>query len=62
MRYEVFSDVRLAIAREKQVKAWRREKSVALISTQSSLEGSEPGLVGAAEAEDVTRHSSPRLF
>jgi len=32
MHYEVFSDVRLAIAREKQIKAWRREKRVALIS------------------------------
>ena len=32
MHYEVFSDVRSAIAREKQVKAWRREKRVALIT------------------------------
>jgi len=32
MHYEVFSDVRLAIARKKQIKAWRREKRVALIS------------------------------
>jgi len=32
MHYEVFGDVRLAIAREKQVKAWRREKRVALVS------------------------------
>jgi putative endonuclease len=32
MHFEVFGDVRLAIAREKQVKAWRREKRVALIS------------------------------
>jgi putative endonuclease len=31
MHYEVFSDVRLAITREKQIKAWRREKRVALI-------------------------------
>ena len=35
MHYEVFSDVRLAIAREKQVKAWRREKRVALISERN---------------------------
>jgi len=32
MHYEIFGDVRLAIAREKQVKAWRREKRVVLIS------------------------------
>jgi putative endonuclease len=37
MHYEVFGDVRLAIAREKQVKAWRREKRIALI------EQSNPG-------------------
>jgi putative endonuclease len=35
MHYEVFGDVRLAIAREKQVKAWRREKRVALISAHN---------------------------
>jgi putative endonuclease len=36
MHYEVFGDVRLTIAREKQVKAWRREKRVALISEHNS--------------------------
>ena len=35
MYYEVFGDVRLAIAREKQIKAWRREKCVKLISDQN---------------------------
>ena len=29
--YEVFSDVHTAIAREKQIKRWRRDKKVALI-------------------------------
>jgi len=29
--FEVFGDVRAAIAREKQIKAWRREKKVRLI-------------------------------
>ena len=29
--YEVFSDVKQAIAREKQIKKWRREKKDALI-------------------------------
>jgi putative endonuclease len=32
---ESFHDVRTAIAREKQVKAWRREKRVALIESQN---------------------------
>ena len=31
--FEVTEDVRSAIAREKQIKAWRREKKVALIES-----------------------------
>ena len=31
--YEIFDDVRDAIAREKQLKGWRREKKNALIAT-----------------------------
>jgi putative endonuclease len=31
--YELFSDVRDAIAREKQIKSWRRSKKIALIET-----------------------------
>jgi putative endonuclease len=31
--YEIFSDIRDAIAREKQLKGWRREKKNALIAT-----------------------------
>jgi putative endonuclease len=34
--FEIFGDVRLAIAREKQIKSWRREKRVALINSQNS--------------------------
>ena len=33
--YEVFSGVREAIAREKQVKDWRREKKIALIESMN---------------------------
>ncbi|MBI5035084.1 MAG: GIY-YIG nuclease family protein [Chloroflexi bacterium] len=33
--YEVFSDIREAIAREKQVKDWRREKKIALIESMN---------------------------
>ena len=33
--YETFSDVRAAIAREKQVKDWRREKKMALIESMN---------------------------
>jgi putative endonuclease len=35
MHFEVFSDVRLAIAREKQIKAWTRAKRVALIESKN---------------------------
>ena len=33
--YEVFSDIREAIAREEQVKDWRREKKIALIASMN---------------------------
>jgi len=33
--YELFSDIRSAIAREKQIKAWRREKKIDLIQSQN---------------------------
>ena len=33
--YESFEDIRDAIAREKQLKGWRREKKNALIETQN---------------------------
>ena len=35
MHCEVFSDVRLAIAREKQIKAWTRAKRIALIESKN---------------------------
>ena len=33
--FEPFGDVRNAIAREKQIKSWRREKKLALIKSQN---------------------------
>jgi len=33
--FEIFGDVRLAIAREKQIKRWRREKKIALIEERN---------------------------
>ena len=33
--YEVHADIREAIAREKQIKSWRREKKVALIESMN---------------------------
>ena len=33
--YEAFSDIRQAIAREKELKAWRRSKKVALIEAEN---------------------------
>jgi putative endonuclease len=35
MYFEIFGDIRLAIAREKQIKAWTRKKRVALIESKN---------------------------
>jgi len=35
--FEVFGDPRAAIAREKQIKNWRREKKIALIESKNPL-------------------------
>ena len=35
VHYEVFTDVRDAIAHEKEIKGWRREKKVALIEAEN---------------------------
>jgi len=35
VHYEIFGDIRLAIAREKEIKAWRREKRVWLIEKEN---------------------------
>jgi putative endonuclease len=37
MHFEAFADIRDAIAREKEIKAWRREKKVALIERTNPL-------------------------
>ena len=44
--YEVFSDVRLAIEREKQIKGWRRSKKIALIEKANPnwIDGDTPWL------------------
>ena len=33
--YQIFSDIRDAIAREKQLKGWRREKKIQLIESEN---------------------------
>jgi len=37
VHYEVFGDIRLAIAREKEIKGWRREKKLWLIRRHNPL-------------------------
>lgn len=37
--YEAFTDVRSAIGREKEIKAWRREKKIRLIEAQNPTWG-----------------------
>ncbi len=34
---EIFSDIRVAIAREKEIKGWRREKKLALIQAANPI-------------------------
>jgi putative endonuclease len=52
--YEVYGDVRAAIAREKEIKAWRREKKVALIQSFN------PRWEGLADERGRIRTPSPR--
>jgi putative endonuclease len=35
VHYEVYADIRLAIAREKEIKGWRREKKIWLIERKN---------------------------
>jgi putative endonuclease len=37
VHYETFGDIRLAIAREKEIKTWRREKKIWLIKGNNPL-------------------------
>lgn len=37
VHYEVFGDIRLAIAREKEIKGWRREKKLLLIQAHNPV-------------------------
>jgi len=48
--YETFTNIQLAIAREKEIKGWKRVKKVALIDRQNPsweflADGTEPGLL-----------------
>ena len=43
VHYEVFHEARLAIAREKQIKSWRREKKIALIEESNPAWDNLPG-------------------
>ena len=52
--YEVTDDVSSAIAREKQIKGWRRSKKVALV------ESANPGWRDLSV--EITDSSSPRFF
>ena len=55
--FETFADVRSAIAREKQLKSWRREKKLALIRSINP-QFTDFSLRVATLPETTARHSS----
>jgi hypothetical protein len=57
--FESFQNVENAIARETEIKKWRREKKVELIRRESDLGGFGGGVGGAAEMRVGEAGSSP---
>jgi putative endonuclease len=57
VHYEITSDVRAALAREKEIKAWRRQKKVALIEAANPQwrDLSEVWTAGDPSSDDVRR-------
>jgi predicted GIY-YIG superfamily endonuclease len=53
--YEVFKYVNRAIARETEIKKWRRERKVALIERHESRVGGSSGWLGPACASGNSR-------
>ncbi len=53
VHFEVFSDIRYAIAREKEIKAWRREKKIRLIEQEN------PTWEDLAADPPATKHEAP---
>jgi hypothetical protein len=56
VHFEVFRDVRNAIAREKEIKAWRREKKIRLIEQENPA---WDDLAADLPTRDYTRDSKP---
>ena len=61
VHYEVFADVRAAIAREKQIKAWGRMKKIGLIeATNRDWKDFSDGWPGCAPAMTAERKGPER--
>lgn len=65
VHYEVFTDIRYAIAREKEIKGWRREKKVWLIKRDNPTwedlsEKFDKWRTGAGKAEQQIPHPHPQ--
>jgi putative endonuclease len=62
VHYEVFTDIRYAIAREKEVKGWRREKKIWLIRRENPTWEDLSEKFGAEKqgAEKQIPHPHPR--
>ena len=58
VHFEIFGDIRAAIAREKEIKGWRREKKVWLIKRANPMwEDLAPKLLGDGEKQ-IPHHRS----
>ncbi len=56
VHFEVFRDIRNAIAREKEIKAWRREKKIRLVEQENPT---WEDLAADVPAKDYTLDSKP---
>jgi putative endonuclease len=59
VHFEQFGDIRLAITREKEIKAWRREKKVWLIERHNPVWQDLAPMLGIAEKQ-IPHRRSPR--
>ena len=60
VHFEMFGDIRSAIAREKEIKAWRREKKVWLIERRNPTWEDIAEQVPAKQQQQIPHRRSPK--